>query len=461
MHSTEASEPQAPAELDLADALAIAVQLHRSAHIDEAEELYRRILEVEPRQPDALNFLGIVLLHRGRTDAAIELVQQSIAVDPVNPGRYNNLGNILLAAERVDEAVEAYRKAIALAPDHADAYNNLGIILRAQRRFEESVEAYQRAIAIDPSHVEAYNNYGNLLSATGDVAGAIRCYSKALTLRPHDENAKKFIAMAYAALGELDSAAAIYRKWLEEEPNHPGVKHLLAACSGEDVPPRAADTYIENTFDAFSTRFDAKLARLEYRAPELVFEAFRHALPDARRDIAALDAGCGTGLCGPLVAPYVSRLHGVDLSSGMLEQARARAVYHELVKAELTQYLQSVSAAYDLIVSADTLVYFGALEDVVQAASGALRAGGLLIFTVEKAEDSEAPSGHRLNPHGRYSHTRGYVEQTLRTAGLTALSIDDGVLRQERGEPVQGLVVTARAGAQSKADLHSPAEQAR
>jgi predicted TPR repeat methyltransferase len=67
---------------------------------------------------------------------------------------------------------------------------------------------------------------------------------------------------------------------------------------------------------------------------------------------------------------------------------------------------------------------------------------------VEKAEDSEVPSGHRLNPHGRYSHTRGYVEQTLRNAGLTALSIDDGVLRQERGEPVQGLVVTARAGAQ-------------
>ena len=52
-----------------------------------------------------------------------------------------------------------------------------------------------------------------------------------------------------------------------------------------------------------------------------------------------LDAGCGTGLCGPLIAPYARRLVGVDLSERMLAQARARDVYDELVKGELTAYL--------------------------------------------------------------------------------------------------------------------------
>ena len=445
MHSTESTastETQGPAELSLSEALALAVNLHRSGHIDAAEELYRRILDLDPRQPDALNFLGIVTMHRGGIDAAIELIRKSIELDPGTPDRYNNLGNVLLAADRVDEAVSAYEKAIELAPAHADAYNNLGIIYRGQRRFEKAARAYERAIDIDPKHVEAYTNYGNLLAAQGDMPRAIRAYSKALTLRPYDEAAKKWLALAYASLGDLAAATKIYREWLEREPDHAGAKHLLAACSGENVPERASDAYIETTFDSFSKTFDAKLARLEYRAPELVAAALRRAAPNAEKGLVALDAGCGTGLCAPLIAPYVSRLHGVDLSSGMLEKARARGVYDELDKAELTRYLQGSSGAYDLVVSADTLVYFGALGDVLHAAARALRPKGLLIFTVEKADDT--PAGFRLNHHGRYSHTRSYVERTLRSAGFAEVNMEDGVLRQEHGEPVQGLVVVAR-----------------
>ena len=70
-----------------------------------------------------------------------------------------------------------------------------------------------------------------------------------------------------------------------------------------------------------------------------------------------LDAGCGTGLCGPLVAPYARRLTGVDLSAGMLAQAKEKNVYDELFKVELTEYLRDHTEAFDLIVSADTLVY--------------------------------------------------------------------------------------------------------
>jgi len=286
MHSTEVV--QAPAELTLAEVLSGAVQLHRHGHIDEAEELYRRVLEVDPDQPDALGFLGIVAMHRGRIDEAIELIERALTIEPGNADRYNNLGNVLLAAERVDDALEAYRKSIELDPRHADAYNNLGVIYKAQRRFEESGRAYERAIEIDASHIEAYNNYGNLLSAQGRVADAIKQYSKALILRPHDANARKYMAMAHAALGELDAAAAIYREWLEQDPDHPGVKHLLAACSGENVPERATDAYIETTFDIFSMSFDAKLAKLEYRAPELVAEALARVEPNPRKSLAVL-----------------------------------------------------------------------------------------------------------------------------------------------------------------------------
>ena len=110
-----------------------------------------------------------------------------------------------------------------------------------------------------------------------------------------------------------------------------------------------------------------------------------------------LDAGCGTGLCGPLLVPYARRLIGVDLSEGMLALAKEKHVYDALIKGELTDHMRAQPAAFDVIVSADTLVYFGDLESVVGAAAGALRPNGLFIFTLE----------HAVGARGRYRLAAG------------------------------------------------------
>ena len=90
--------------------------------------------------------------------------------------------------------------------------------------------------------------------------------------------------------------------------------------------------------------FEAKLESLSYRAPELVAAALADAglAADGRFEI--LDIGCGTGLCGPLLRPYASRLVGVDLSAGMLAHARQKEVYTELVQCELTEFLRGTTS---------------------------------------------------------------------------------------------------------------------
>jgi predicted TPR repeat methyltransferase len=138
--------------------------------------------------------------------------------------------------------------------------------------------------------------------------------------------------------------------------------------------------------------------------------------------------------------PYARRLIGVDLSDSMIARARVRNVYDELVKHELTAYLRDSTGTFDVIVSADTLVYFGPLEEVIAASANALRPGGRLIFSVEELNGAGHETGYSISLAGRYRHLREYIERVLANANLQS-HIVPAELRLEAGDPVPGLVV--------------------
>ena len=214
-----------------------------------------------------------------------------------------------------------------------------------------------------------------------------------ITLRPKHREARKLLALAHCTLGEIGKAANILEEWLEEEPENPIARHMLAACTGRGVPKRASNDFIEATFDSFASSFESKLERLSYRAPALIAAMLQDSGVEQSRCLDVLDAGCGTGLCGPIIAPFARRLLGVDLSQGMLAHAKEKNVYDGLTKSELTEYLRDHGESFDLIVSADTLVYFGDLTGVIAALSGALRPNGLAVFSSSRrSQEARAPT---------------------------------------------------------------------
>ena len=434
--------PTTDRAVSLDEAISIAIRLQQSDQWVAAGQMYRRILEVAPDYPDAVHYSGVLAHQEGRSEQAVELIERSLELEPGRADWYSNLAIVLRDQLKLDEAIVACRHAIALDAHHANAHNNLGVLLRAQGKPVEAEAAYRAAIRVSPEHSDAYANLGILLNGQKRTQEAVACFCKVITFRPKHPEARRLLALAHCMLGEIDEAVAVFDEWLKEEPDHPIARHMIAACSGRDVPARASDGFIEQTFDSFAGSFDSKLASLLYRAPALVAGMLVDADVGASKagTLDVLDAGCGTGLCGPLVAPYARRLVGVDLSARMLDQARARNVYDELVQRELTAYLRDSPGAFDAIVSADTLVYFGPLEDVVMAAVAALRPGGRLIFTVE--ELMEAGAEYSIRPHGRYCHARGYLKRVLEDANLR-LEITPAELRLEAGDPVQGLVVCA------------------
>jgi predicted TPR repeat methyltransferase len=422
------------------DALAQAVDLLRHERLDEAEQALTRLLAQSPEQPDALHFLGVLRHAQGQVDDSVSLIRRALVAMRTHAGAWNNLGNVLLLAGRADEAVDAYEHAVAHGEggDAVRALNNLGVLHRTCGRLALSAQALRHAVERDPACADAWYNLSTTLIKQGRVHDGLVAHSKAVALWPEDVQSRQEVIRALLLLDERDRAARLLREWRASEPGNPVAQHLLAACERHDAAPeRASDGYVQQVFDGFAASFDAKLEALDYRAPALVVDALHRTVGAGGAALRIVDAGCGTGLCGPGLKPWARTLAGCDLSVGMLRRAKARKVYDVLHQAELTHYLGTQPGAFDAVVSADTLCYFGALDSALAAARCSLQRGGWLIFTVE-ALGPDDPRAHVLQTNGRYAHSTAHVKAAAAGAGLALRTLEAVVLRQEAGADVHG-----------------------
>jgi predicted TPR repeat methyltransferase len=412
--------------------------------LDEAESAIDALLSRHPKDADGLHFMGILRHKQGRSEEALELLRESLAAAPQSLGHWNNYGNVLLEQGRLEAATEAYGMSVKLAavPGEAcDAMHNLSVLERRLGHYADAERWARAALEVRPDSGAFWYTLSAVLMAQGRVPEALLANSKAITLLPRHLQARDNVIRALLLLGEREQAAELYREWLAEEPGNPVVQHQLAACMGEAAPSRASDAYVERVFDSFASSFDAKLEKLDYRAPQLVVQMLAQHLPSAAQQFRIADLGCGTGLVGPLIKPWARHLAGCDLSVGMLRRAKERGGYDVLHKAELVYYLQTQPGAFDVLVSADTLCYFGKLEETMVAAHAALGPQGIFVFTVEALPES-LHEPHRLQANGRYAHARSYVLGCAEAAGFALRRLEPVTLRMEAGKPVPGWLAT-------------------
>ncbi len=418
--------------------------LKTRGEIADAVSAYQRAIELRPEFADAHNNLGVMASVRQDFTGAVDSYQRAIAFEPAHADAYLNLGSALEKLDRLEESMNAYRAAIERRPGQPEAYGRLGSILWKQGRKDEATDALVKHTEVNSGDPMSFVVLAGIFFDQGRHDECIEAYRKAVEIDPKDSYANSLLGLALNLMGREGDAKDAWRKWSQADPANPVPLHLLSAGTGEAIPERAGDNFVVHVFDSFAESFDKKLKNLDYRAPQLVADALKSSVAVADGTLEILDAGCGTGLCGPLLRPFARRLDGVDLSNGMLEKARVRGGYDDLVAAELTAFISGKMDAYDAIVSADTLCYFGRLEAVFSAAFAALRGGGYLIFTVEKTVSASGNSPMTLEPSGRYTHTEQYVRSALSQAGFESVQFTFTALRLEFFKPVDGMVVIAR-----------------
>ena len=188
--------------------LARAIELHQRNNFQQAGELYRRILQVQPGNAYVLNLLGVLTSqHEVDHEESVKLIKSAINIDPDVPDYHNNLGLALLQAGKVKEAAQAFEKATRLNPAFLPAWLNLGNTRVLLKDAEGAIQAFQKIIDLEPDYLPAINNLGNVYRELRRFDDALRMFNKVLELKPEFAEAWYNVGLVFKV--KKDFAGAI------------------------------------------------------------------------------------------------------------------------------------------------------------------------------------------------------------------------------------------------------------
>ncbi len=377
-----------------------------AGRLDEARACFERSLALTPGRASVHGNLGVTLFRLGRAREALPHLQQATAAEPTFLDGWAALGMAHATLGEWAAAAQALRRALALRGDAAPLWFALGQCAMRRGDAGDALHAFDRAVALDPEFADAWSQRGGLLRELGRLDDAAHCFERAL---------------AHGADPELHA-------------------YYLAAVRGQAPPAHPPRRYVQGLFDDYAAEFAQHLVeRLDYRAPQVLLQPL---IDSGRRWRRVIDLGCGTGLCGQLLAPVSDAIDGVDLSAAMLDEARRLGVYRELVQADVVEHLaRAAPGAADLIVAADVLIYVGDPSALLAAAARALERGGVFALTVESPTNAQ---DLQLLPSLRYAHSGTGIRRLAERVGLAVDAEHEAPIRHEQSRPVAGRYVTLR-----------------
>ena len=404
----------APGVPDLMERLQAAMAHLQDGRPEDAEGLLRITLAAAPRQPDVLNLLGVSLQMQKRPEDAIPFLAQAVSLMPDSGMFRANFGSALALAGRGRDAAAELERSLQLRPDNAIAKRNLGVVLAGILRGAKAIEGLQRAASLAPDAPEPHLALAHAYLEARRGHEAAEEASKVLALNPSTKQAEQASFLREAARGAS--------------------------------PDRAPAAYVRELFDAYAVHFDTELVeKLRYRTPDLLGAML------ARLEIppggAALDLGCGTGLSGLALKPFVARLEGADISAKMLELAGRRGCYDALHEADFLAGLPTQPREkFRIVMAADVLNYLGDLAPVLRVVAPVLERGGVFVFSLEKPEDGaiSGQGGVQLTSALRFQHDAAPVIAAAQALGLSLAAQGEADMRMEAGKPVVGSLLALR-----------------
>jgi tetratricopeptide (TPR) repeat protein len=222
--------------------------LQQAGDLRAAEEIYRRILQVDSPSARVWFALGQLCQADRRPVEAIACFRQGVELEPREAEGYLLLGNVLLQQRQHPEAETAFRCCLELKPDHVTALGNLGFVLGELDRRDEAKACYEKALQLRPDLAELHHNLGNVLREQHQYDAALASYQTALQLRPEYGKAHINRGIALVAMGRIDEALSHLERGVQLRPDLADAHSSLGAALA-----------VQQRFDEAIARYDHAL----------------------------------------------------------------------------------------------------------------------------------------------------------------------------------------------------------
>ena len=213
------------------ETFALAVKNHKKNNLKVAENLYNKILEIDPNHIETIFSLGSLSAQTRKFDKAKQLLQKAIQINPNYANSHFNLGIVFKELGEYQKAINCYQKAIQLNPNYVDAYLNLGVIFKNLKKHQNAINCYQKAIQLNPSCIDAYLNLGVLFENLKEHQKAISYYKKAIEIKPNYVKAYYNLGIIFNELEEREKAISYYKKAIEIQPDFAEAYNTLGNVS--------------------------------------------------------------------------------------------------------------------------------------------------------------------------------------------------------------------------------------
>ncbi|MCG2722439.1 MAG: tetratricopeptide repeat protein [Thermodesulfovibrionales bacterium] len=189
----------------------LAMKYQQAGHLQEAEDIYRKILQEQPNNFQLYSNMGFILQTKGRIDEAITYYLKALERNPHDAIVYYNIGNAFHEKGEIKSAITNYQRSIQLNP-LPKAYNNLGSAFVQMGQFDEAITSFQKAVQSNPHYVHAYYNLGTALREQSKPDEAIAAYDEAIRIDPNNMAAHLARCISQLPLIYSDQASIkIYR----------------------------------------------------------------------------------------------------------------------------------------------------------------------------------------------------------------------------------------------------------
>ena len=334
----------------------------------------------------------------------------------------------------IDDSINFYLKALKIDSSYPEVLNNLGYVLYDQEQYSRALFYFRSALKLDSERNIFHHNVAMAYSAIGFKEQAKFHYKRSIFLSPEYIQSYYNLAGIYREEKKISQAVLMYQKVIENNCDLSVDAEFMIDIMTNKNSINAPSSYLTRLFNSYASYYDRHMkSTLYYAVPKI----FSEILSSNKRKVFknGLDIGCGTGLCGVIMKPYVVNLMGIDLAEKMIIQASRKNCYDKLVHGNFiddNQFL--LQQKFDLIISGDVFIYSGDLSKIFKRLSELIENESEIIFNVELGDHEY----FELRNSGRFSHSARYIKTLLLDNNFKLISFCIKSIRKENCRNITG-----------------------